>query len=430
MLRTLVVLFCLCSAHASDFSDANNEFALSLYGSMAEEVDDGNLFFSPISVSLALGMTRAGAMADTKSQMSQVLALDEMVDADISASFKELISALNREGKNFTLDIANRLFGRQDYVFDEAFLNECQENFMSQLEELDFAEDTEGSRTHINDWVAEQTQQKIKDLIPEGAINKETALVLVNAIYFKGLWKIPFEQSETESLPFHAIHGVDQPMEMMQSSDVHFNYKEDKQLNIKILELPYEDDDVSMFVLLPDDEQGLLVLEEDLVDSKLTELFSGLREQRVKVALPKFQVTQSMSLKSLLVEMGMEDLFNSREADLSGINGKKDLYVTEVVHKAFIQVDEEGTEAAASTGVLIGLTAVMETPEFIANHPFMYVIWEKSTSSALFMGRLTRSTDETQPLGAFGVEYQVRDTASGVALSLAALCACLVALWI
>jgi serpin B len=404
MMQTTLLILCACVAGIhGHLSDASNEFAINLYGSLADTIDDGNLFFSPISINLALGMTYMGARGNTQSQMNQFMALDELIDEDIPKSYQQLIASLDRTDKNYTLNIANRLFGKQDYVFEESFLEDTEEYFSSQLEELDFAGAPEESRVHINDWVADHTQQKIKDLIPGGAIDEMTRLVIVNAIYFKAGWKFPFDEGDTEIMPFTNIKGEKQDVEMMQMSDTSFNYKEDALLNAKILEIPYKGDDASMFIILPDDEQSLRALEDDLADADLKVIFSsGFTNGMVKVTIPKFEMTQQMSLKSLLMDLGMKDLFIPGLADLSGINGQKDLSVTEIVHKAYIKVDEVGTEAAGATGVIVGITAILNKPEFKADHPFMYVVWEKHTNTALFMGRFATHPSDTTPYGAFG----------------------------
>jgi serpin B len=378
-------------------------------------------------------MAYMGARGNTQSQMNQFMALYELIDEDIPKSYQQLIASLDRTDKNYTLNITNRLFGKQDYVFEESFLEDTEEYFSSQLEELDFAGAPEESRVHINDWVADHTQQKIKDLIPGGAIDEMTRLVIVNAIYFKAGWKFPFDEEDTEIMPFTNIKGEKQDVEMMQMSDTLFNYKEDALLNAKILEIPYKGDDASMFIILPDDEQGLRALEDDLADADLKVIFSsGFTNGMVKVTIPKFEMTQQMSLKSLLMDLGMKDLFIPGLADLSGINGQKDLSVTEIVHKAYIKVDEVGTEAAGATGVIVGITAILTKPEFKADHPFMYVVWEKHTNTALFMGRFATHPSDTAPYGAFGASYQERgdtNAAGALALSLATLFASLTLIW-
>lgn len=419
LLSLLTVVFC-----ETYLPEANNEFALNLYGSIADDLKGANMFFSPVSVSLALGMIRAGTAGQTQSQMDQVLVFDEAANSDeeLYSAFRELISTLNRPGKNYTLNTANRIFGQKGYPFKQEYLSRTTDSFFSSAKEMDFIGNPEGSRTDINDWVAEKTMDKIQELLPPGKIGADTVMVLVNAIYFKAAWKLPFDADETKSMPFHAIDGSDINMDMMQIQK-YFNYHDNPTLDCKILELPYVGDEVSMFILLPNDMQGLAALEEDLMDADLSDILtSGLTPQSVRVTLPKFTMTQEMNLKVLLYEMGMEDVFVPGQADLSGMSNVSNLVLSQVVHKAFIDVDEVGTEAAGATAGIVVLTSALNTPVFKADHPFMFIIWEKTTQSALFMGRLTSAPDQTPVLGDFAAQYSTDDGISLVPSIMVLLC--------
>ena len=409
------------SSKVKDLASANAKFAMNIYDELRDLANDGNIFFSPLSISLALGMTYAGAKENTKNQMAQVMEFDEAADSDdaLNEAFQELIDTFNNPDKNYTLNIANRLFGSKNYQFLTDYLRITEEYYRAALEEMDFVRDSEGSTIYINNWVANQTNQKIKDLIPKGAINSMTALVLVNAIYFKGLWNLPFDAEDTESRTFHAIDGQNVEMDMMHIEG-DFQYGEVASLDSQVLELPYQGGDVAMGIILPKDRQGLESLEEKLDGSDLNQIMSELVSQNVRVSIPKFKLTQDISLKAILSGMGMEDLFNGGVADLSGMSGQKDLYVTEVVHKAYVDVNEEGTEAAGATGVIVGLTSVREVPMFTADHPFLFFIREKPSGSILFLGRLTKSPSETAAVGAFGRGSDV-DTAASVVPSWIAL---------
>jgi serpin B len=247
---------------------------------------------------------------------------------------------------------------------------------------------TEKARQQINAWVEEQTQGKIRDLIPPGALDSLSRLVLTNAIYFKGDWTKPFDKGDTKDAPFHVTtrQKFDVPM-MYQESRFPFWAGE----SLKILELPYGTGDLSIMVLLPDEIEGLAKLEARLTDDNLTRWLSGLRREKVRVYLPRFKLTSQFQLASTLKDLGMTLAFLSDEADFSGMDGKQDLFISAVLHKAFVDVNEEGTEAAAATGIVVGATAVLipkEPPVFRADHPFVFLIRDNRTESILFLGRL------------------------------------------
>jgi serine protease inhibitor len=363
----------------------NNAFALDLYAELKDR--DGNLFFSPHSISTALAMTYAGARGSTEKQMAEVLHFD-LEQKRLHPAFRELLDQLETgEGeRGYQLSVANALWGQKGYEFLEKFLNLTKENYGAGLSELDFIGATETARQTINSWVEKETEDKIKELIKPGVLDQMTRLVLTNAIYFKGFWESQFEEEMTRPAPFTLVSGEKvQVPTMHRTADFKYAEAEDFQA----LELPYKGGDLSMTIFLPKETDGLAALEQSLTAEKLATWLSTLEEQEVIVALPKFRMTSEFSLAEVLKSMGMTDAFDVKEADLSGMTGKKDLFITAVLHKAFVEVNEEGTEAAAATGVVVALkSAPPSQPVFRADHPFLFLIRDLRSNSILFLGRV------------------------------------------
>ncbi|KPK76615.1 MAG: hypothetical protein AMJ79_06075 [Phycisphaerae bacterium SM23_30] len=386
----------------------NNTFAWDLYARLKGQ--EGNLFFSPYSLSSALSMTYAGAGGETRYQMAEILhvpapskterydlagKLEKIKYAFIPpvqwhTPFGALIKQLNDQGQkgDYQLSIANALWGQQGYGFLQEYLDLTQKYYGAGLKEVDFVNDAERENTRrtINAWVEDQTNKKIKDLIKPGALNALTRLVLTNAIYFKGDWALQFEKKNTKDAPFYIApdEKIDVPM-MHQKS--RFNYASADDL--QILELPYKGEDLSMVVLLPKRVDGLEALEKSLTAENLDQWLKDIRRREVLVYLPRFKQTCEFGLADVLKKMGMPDAFEPGKADFSGINGKNDLFISAVVHKAFVEVNEEGTEAAAATGIIVGVTAIPTPPPvFRADHPFVFMIRDVKTGAILFLGRV------------------------------------------
>jgi len=366
----------------------NNRFAFDLYARLAGE-EDSNLFFSPYSISTALAMTYAGARGNTATEMADVLHFS-LPPAELHAGFGDVIADLNcdwREG--YQLSTANRLWGQQGYGFLEEFLDVTRQHYGAELAQVDFIGATEPTRQMINQWVETQTQQKIKNLIPQGAINTLTRLVLTNAIYFQSDWKYQFDPEQTTDSPFWNTPDEQTSVSMMHQ-ERSFPYAALPTASAQILELPYTNEDLSMVLLLPDARDGLADLESGLTAEMFNQSLEQMVSQKVSVSMPKFGMTQNFQLAGVLSSMGMTDAFVPGAADLSGINGRKDLFISGVVHKAFVDWDEEGAEAAAATGVVVGTTSVEPpVPRFTADHPFLFFIRDNRTQSVLFMGRAT-----------------------------------------
>jgi len=365
--------------------EGNKAFAFGLYEKLKEV--EGNLFFSPYSISTALAMTYAGARGNTEKQMGTALhfTLDQKRFHPAFACLEAQLKAVQEKG-DIELNIANALWAQEDYVFLREFLDLIQSNYGTVLNHVDFKRACEAARKKINAWVEQKTKDKIKDLIKPGVLNALTRLVLTNAIYFKGRWESQFKKSRTKESPFWL--SIDKSVEVpMMTQKRQFRYMESDSL--QILELPYVGDDLAMIVLLPRKVDGLAQLEADLSVENLNMWMGHLRKREVSVFLPKFKTTSQFRLSETLASMGMPDAFGGN-ADFSGIDGTKDLFISAVIHKAFVDVNEEGTEAAAATAAVISLTSAPSTPPptFRADHPFVFLIHDNHSGSILFVGRI------------------------------------------
>jgi serpin B len=367
--------------------NGTNAFAFDLYGQLRTQ--EGNLFFSPYSISSALAMTSAGARGQTLEEMAQALHLPSQ--DKLHPAFKTLNTSLNGPPgatRGYQLSTANALWGLKGYPFKPDFVTLTRNHYGAGLQEVNFA-DEPAARMTINAWVEKETHDRIKDLIKPGMLDGATRLVLTNAIYFKGDWASQFKKDRTRNENFFLAGGkMAQTPLMHQTGD--FKYADLG--DFQALELPYVGKEVSMVVLLPKKMDGVGELEKGLSGEKLAMLVGRLRETEVDVVLPKFKTTAEFNLNKELAALGMKKAFTPA-ADFSGLNGgKEELYLGFVVHKAFVDVNEEGTEAAAATGVGVKTLAVRVKPTFRADHPFVYVIRNTKTGSVLFVGRMADPT--------------------------------------
>jgi len=364
--------------------NANNQFALDVYSEFKEEFENENIFFSPYSISVALTMTYEGAKGQTAEEMQSVLRVPK--DDNLRrANFAKIINEINKEDKEYKLSTANALWPRTDFQLLKEYKNTIEKYYGGKATPLDYARYPEGSRQIINSWIEDKTEDKIKDLIPSGALDFSTVLVLTNAIYFKGAWALQFDPKETKEEDFRTGDGeiVKVPMMRLVGKDEKFNYAETEDL--QILEMSYDGEDLSMLVILPK-ENKLEKVEKELSIEKLSEWKSMLKEQKVDIYIPKFKLETKYFMADTLKKMGMPTAFDS-SADFSGINGVKGIWISKVIHQAFVDVNEEGTEAAAATAVIM-IEMAPTTPEFQADHPFIFLIQEKETGNILFMGKV------------------------------------------
>ena len=366
----------------------NNSFAFDLYRQLAK--NKGNIFFSPYSISSALAMTYAGARGETARQMAEVMHFN-LAQEKLHPAFFELTSIFNAPGKDYQLSVANALWGQIDYEFLPDFVEITNKYYGAGFKEVDYVGAREQARQMINLWVAGKTNGRIKDILQSEDLTELTRLVLTNAIYFKGKWQIQFKPEATKTMPFQvsANERVDVPM-MHQVAK--FNYAENDQA--QVLELPYAGGDLSMVILLPKPGYELAELESMLSPELVQSWLSDLSMEKVEVFLPRFKLEERFVLNRELQRLGMVDAFDEVRADFSGMTPGPQLYISTVIHKAFVEVNEEGTEAAAATAVVMNAkmsVSVMERPHlFLADHPFVFAIRDLRSGSILFMGRLSR----------------------------------------
>jgi len=374
----------------SKLASGSNAFGFDLYERIKKK--PGNQIFSPFSITTALTMTWGGAKGETADQMKKVLHL-EGTPAEVMSTSGTLAASLEDKSRPITFRIANQLFGETTYKFEQPYLDQTKKAYGAPLELVDFIKGPEAARVRINGWVETETEKRIKDLIPKDAIKSDMRLVLVNAIYFLGDWESPFEKNHTRPAAFHTTtkDKLDVPT-MHQSGS--FNYA--KKDGVAALELPYKGGDMSMVIVLPEKADGLDAVEKSLDEKKLADLLQGMKKERVSAAIPKFEVApaDSLSLGDDLKEMGMKAAFDPKKADFTLIanppNPDDRLVIGKVFHKAFVKVDEKGTEAAAATAVLMPRagSAPVQMIDFKAEHPFLFVIRDTKSGLVLFMGRV------------------------------------------
>jgi len=370
--------------------DGNNAFTFDLYQTLSQ--DDGNLFFSPYSISEALAMAYAGARGDTEKDMAEVLNFNlpqERLHPAFNATdlqFKERSQVLgDKEG--FQLNVVNAIWGQQGYDFLDEYLDVLEQHYGAGLRLMDFCNETEQSRITINQWVSDQTGGKIEDLVPPGAIDTLTRLVLTNAVYFNANWFHPFDTRKTAAGLFYLLDGSSVTTPMMQRTES-FCYAEGA--SYQAVELPYEGGETSMVILLPVAGQ-FDTFEESLGADLVRGIIGDLEGRRVTLKMPKFEYESSFSLQQALSAMGMEVAFTPLQADFSGMNGGYEpLWISEVIHKAFVSVNESGTEAAAASAITMppSATSPPQPKELTIDRPFIFLIRDIPTGSTIFIGRV------------------------------------------
>ena len=371
--------------------EGNNAFALTLYAQLRRQ--DGNLFFSPESISTALAMTYAGARGDTAAAMAKTLHFTLPPDR-LHPAMGALLGDLNATHQGYQLRVANALWAQQGYKFLDDFLNLMKSDYGAGFNQVDFKSPNDAARLTINQWVELKTENRIKDLLQPGTIDGLTRLVLTNAIYFKGDWQTQFDKSQTRDEDFHVTASQAIKAPLMHRED-RFNYFSGG--SFQVLEIPYKGRELSLTILLPNGTDGLPALEQSLTTSSLQQWLGKLQPvSNIILAMPRFKTTHQFELKSTLSAMGMQLAFDDDAADFSGMIGKRELVISAVVHKAFVDVNEEGTEAAAATAVIVNRAMAMPRPQqpivFRADHPFVFLIRENASGAILFMGRVTDPT--------------------------------------
>jgi len=369
-------------------AEASNATAIDLYAQLAETKSGENLFFSPSSISIALAMTAAGARGETLDEMIATLHLPEDL-APFHEAYGERLEEWNGGECDYRLSVANRLWGQSGFTLEPDFLAVTRDSYQAPMELLNFGGNPERSRRTINTWVDNKTEDKIQDLLPQGSITPLTRLVLTNAIYFKGTWVTQFSEDKTRDRPFYLLDGESEDVPLMTAND-QFRYA--SKGGCQIVSLPYEGDDLEMILVVPNERDGLPELEENLSAEWLDSAVNSLRRRKVELYLPRFKMEASANLNDVLQALGIKKAFTPGQADFTGLSAAqgRDLYISDVVHKAMIDVNEEGTEAAAATGVVIGLRSmpIQRDPIVRADHPFLFLIRDKRDGTIFFLGRM------------------------------------------
>jgi serpin B len=371
-------------------SASNNAFAIDLYGQLRKQ--DGNLFFSPESISTALAMAYAGARGSTASEMAAALHFTLPPDR-LHPVMAALLGSLNAAHPGYQLRVANALWAQKDYAFLDDFLKLTTSAYGAGFHPVDFKAAPEAVRLTINQWVEKQTESKIKDLLPPRSVNSNTKLVLTNAIYFKGNWQTQFDKASTKDEDFQlsTAQTIKAPLMHLQDKFRYFNGG-----TFQALDIPYKSGELSMIVLLPNDAGGLPALEQSMTAANVQQWLNQLRPgQKVILTLPKFKMSRQFELAGSLGALGMTQGFQQGKADFSGMTGNRELWISAAIHKAFIDVNEEGTEAAAATALAIESMAMARNAPpivFRADHPFVFLIRDNPSGSILFMGRVADPT--------------------------------------
>ncbi len=367
----------------------NSAFAFNLYQQLTKG-NSGNIFYSPYSISTALAMTYAGANGDTATQMAKALDFT-LPQSQLHSAFNDLAlqlasrgqGASGTNGKSFALNIANALWCEKTFNFLPDFLNTLGQNYGAGVNLLDFVNSPEPSRVTINNWVSNETNDKINNLIPAGAITPQTRLVLTNAIYFDAAWQNPFSADKTQSGTFNLLDGSTVSVPMMNNEG---SYGYTKGSGYQAVELPYSGDQVAMDIIMPD-AGNFTKFESGMTADSISGIIGNLQNGSLSLTMPKFSFDSTFSLNAALSALGMPIAF-SDQADFSGMTGNKDLTIADVVHKAYVAVDEQGTEAAAATGVMMSAMAILNQNTLTIDHPFIFVIRDMQTGAILFVGRV------------------------------------------
>ncbi|XP_027724836.1 serpin B11-like [Vombatus ursinus] len=385
-------------------STANVEFCLDVFKELSRHNVEDNVFFSPMSLFYALSMLLLGARGNSAAQMGQVLHFGYMkgssnpelgksskcgITGGIHSEFPALFSRISQSDSNYTLSIANKLYGTKNIEFHPQYLSCSEKFYQSKLQTVDFQHAPEETRKTINAWVESKTNGKIKNLFIKGTIDTSSVMVLVNAIYFKGQWQSKFQEEETIKMPFKLRKGRTVPVQMMHQIGT-FKVALIKEPQMQVLELPYASGDLSMIILLPKHTEQVEQIEKQLNLKTFKEWTNSFMiEKEVEVLLPRFKLGIKYELNSLLKTLGMTDVFDHSKADLSGLSPSSNLYLSKVVHESFVDVNEEGTEASAATGDVIVVKRLPVRIMFVADHPFLFFIKHISTNTILFCGRFS-----------------------------------------
>ena len=389
-------------ANASTVVDASNQFALDFYSRLTNNSEDtNNIFFSPWSISNAFVVAYEGARGETAKEMESVFHFPNDTDQRRSDFLKvndALVGSSNKTNANYTLDVANGLWVHEGYKISDEYVNLAKQYYKSEVANTDLTS-IEGVNT-INQWVESKTHDKIKNLLSPDAVDQLTRLAITNAVYFNGTWAEPFDETKTKQEDFH-VNDTNETVKvpMMKLDQTEFNYTETEE-GLQVLQMPYQGGNLSMLILLPKDSSDIQTLERSLTVEDLAQWRSKLAEEQVIVEMPKFKLDTSYDLVGMLADMGMPTAFTPKVADFTGITEQDSdmMYLKAAIHKAFVDVNEKGTEAAGATGITASITSMPATPppvyHFRADHPFVFMIQENDTGNILFMGKIVKPQAE------------------------------------
>ncbi len=357
-------------------------FSFNVFKSTVENDNSENVFISPLSISVALGMTMNGAEGETYEQMKETLAFEGLDLEEINSGYQSLTELLTTVDPKVKMQIANSVWSKEGFEVEEDFTNKLNKYFDAKTGELDFADPK--AADIINEWVSDNTNGLIKKII-KGQIPPEMVMYLINAIYFKGDWTYQFDEEDTRERPFYLENGEQVTVDMMTQERTFNIYTSD---NVQMIDLPYGDSLFSMTVMMPADANMPLkdFIAQDLTRENVDSWIANLSGRDMPLNLPKFELEYEIKMNDILVSMGMEDAFSESRANFEGINSKGGLFISEVKHKTFVKVNEKGTEAAAVTSVGMGITSMPQT--FSVNRPFVFVIREQNSGAVLFMGKV------------------------------------------
>ncbi|HEX8991951.1 MAG TPA: serpin family protein [Anaerolineales bacterium] len=378
------------SSDETTLVEGNNAFAVDLYRAL--HTSNGNLAFSPYSLSVALAMPYAGARGNTEAQMAQALHYTLPQDR-LHPAFNRLDLDLTKEAQPASvpeqplqLKIANAVWAEKTFSFLQSYLDLIAQSYGAGVQLADFAHQADAERLQINDWVSQQTNDKIKDLIPPGAVDGATKLVLVNALYFKADWKLPFDPKDTHDAPFNLLDGTQVTTRQMSGQRFSIPYASGD--GYQAVELTYAGTTAAMDLIVPD-RGKFQEFEASLDSQRLDSILASMQPATLEVALPKFTFRSSFDLGAKLHDLGITDALDPNHADFSGMTGQPNLYITKVLHQAYVAVDEKGTEAAAASAVIMGPTSAMLPPEkLIIDRPFLFLIRDLKSGQILFLGRV------------------------------------------
>ncbi|KAG8445209.1 hypothetical protein GDO86_010112 [Hymenochirus boettgeri] len=381
------------------------EFSVKVFHELRAIKEDENIFFSPLSIAIALGMVELGARGSSLKEIRHVLGYDKLKNGEEFSLLKDLSNMLTAQERNYVLNIANALYLQNGLHISDKFIQLMKKYFKAEVENVDFSQGS-AAANHINLWVENQTNNHIRDLFLSTDFTNLTKLVLVNAVYFKGNWKSQFRPENTRTFSFTKDDESEVQIPMMyQKGEFYYGEFTDGSNDAggvyQVLELPYEGDEISLMIILSRQEVPLATLEPLVKASLIEEWANSVKKQKVEVYLPRFKVEEVVNLKDILVRLGITKIF-STEADLSAISDNKELCVAKAVHKSFLEVNEEGTEAAAASGMIASSRMVVLFPQVIIDHPFFFLIRNRKTGSVLFMGRVMHP----EPLKSSGHDFE------------------------